>query len=258
MKILRYILLILGLAATLCGQASLVEQNNVGWGSGGAASGTSLTLPDMKGTVTEQFEVKIGGTAPSGTTVNVYGCMRGGTCSSSLANTSSTSSVLISPSSNAVYDYYKGTVSWTGGDSTTTIVINRTGTVGQSGGGSASGVSSFNTRTGAVTLTAADVNGALIANTTFTVSNATFTANTCTKLDSTAGSSTVTMTGMATTSVISIAPAADTAAVVGFGTTGGLVIDAWPTSNTANIKVCNQTASGITTGASLVFNISAR
>lgn len=97
-----------------------------------------------------------------------------------------------------------------------------------------------------------------IANTTFTVSNATFGANTCTKLDSTAGSSTVTMTGMATSSVISIAPAADTASIVGFGTTGGLVVDAWPTSNTANIKVCNQTASGITTGATLTFNISAR
>lgn len=97
-----------------------------------------------------------------------------------------------------------------------------------------------------------------IANTTFTVSNATFSANTCTKLDSTVGSSTVTMTGMASGSVISIAPAADTATIVGFGTAGGLVIDAWPTSNTANIKVCNQTASGITTGATLTFNISAR
>lgn len=111
---------------------------------------------------------------------------------------------------------------------------------------------------GVITTSGSNVTSYAIANTTFTVSNATFSANTCTKLDSTAGSSTVTMTGMATSSVISIAPAADTATIVGFGTAGGLVIDAWPTSNTANIKVCNQTASGITTGATLVFNISAR
>lgn len=121
-----------------------------------------------------------------------------------------------------------------------------------------SSVGSAGELSGVVKTSGSNVTVYAIANTTFTVSNATFGANTCTKLDGTAGSSTVSMTGMATSSVISISPAADTATIVGFGTAGGLVIDAWPTSNTANIKVCNQTASGITTGATLTFNISAR
>lgn len=117
------------------GQFALPDQNFQVWGLGGAATGTSLFFPDQKGTVTENFEVLVTGTAPGSLTVNIFGCMRGGTCSTSLASTSGTSSQLIAPSTQALYDKYQGTVSWTGGDATTKITINRSGTVARTGGG---------------------------------------------------------------------------------------------------------------------------
>jgi hypothetical protein len=68
----------------------------------------------------------------------------------------------------------------------------------------------------------------------------------------------VTMTGVATTSVFSFTPNADVSGVTGWGTTGGLTIVPWPTTNTLNYKVCNQTASSITPSASVTFNVGAR
>ncbi len=91
-----------------------------------------------------------------------------------------------------------------------------------------------------------------ISNATFTVGTTAITANTCTS------ASTVAMTGVAPTSVFMISPASDVSAVAGWGSTGGLVIDAWPTANTLNYKVCNQTAASITPGASVTFNVGAR
>jgi hypothetical protein len=91
-----------------------------------------------------------------------------------------------------------------------------------------------------------------IANTTTTVGTTAIAANTC------ATAVTVTMTGVATTSVFDFTPATDVSAVTGWGTTGGLTIIPWPTSNTLNYKVCNQTAASITPSASVTFNVGAR
>jgi hypothetical protein len=90
------------------------------------------------------------------------------------------------------------------------------------------------------------------SDTTFTVGTTAIAANTCTS------ASTVTMTGLTTAMAFSISPSADVSGVTGWGSTGGLVIDAWPTSNTLNYKVCNQTAASITPSASVTFNVAAR
>jgi hypothetical protein len=51
---------------------------------------------------------------------------------------------------------------------------------------------------------------------------------------------------------------ADTSAVTGWGSSGGLIIKAWPTTDTLNYKVCNTTASSITPSASVSFDVGAR
>lgn len=91
-----------------------------------------------------------------------------------------------------------------------------------------------------------------ISNTTTTVSSATFNAGTCS-----ASATTVTMTGVSTASTFAFTPSADASSLTGWGTTGGLVVDAWPTSNTLNYKICNQTAGNITS-STITFNVSAR
>jgi hypothetical protein len=93
----------------------------------------------------------------------------------------------------------------------------------------------------------------VIANTTTTVGTTLVGANSCS-----ASATTVTMTGLATTSTVSFTHNADVSAVTGWGSTGGLTIDAWPTANTLNYKVCNATAASITPSASVTFNVSAR
>jgi hypothetical protein len=91
-----------------------------------------------------------------------------------------------------------------------------------------------------------------IANATFTNATTAIGGNACS-----ASAVTVTMTGVATTSAFSITPNADVSGSNGWGTAGGLVIDAWPTSNTLNYKICNQTSGSITPGA-VTWNVSAR
>jgi hypothetical protein len=76
-------------------------------------------------------------------------------------------------------------------------------------------------------------------------------ANTCTT------TATVTMTGLATTSAFSTAFATNPNAVTGWGASGGLTFTAFPTANTLNWSVCNQTAASITPGA-LSLNVGAR
>lgn len=88
--------------------------------------------------------------------------------------------------------------------------------------------------------------------TTTSVGNVTVNANTC------SGATTVTMTGVTAANTFDFTPSTDISAVVGWGSTGGLAIVAWPTANTLNYKTCNQTGSNITTGASVTFNVSAR
>lgn len=91
-----------------------------------------------------------------------------------------------------------------------------------------------------------------IANIQTTVGTTAIAANTCTS------GFTATMTGVLTTSVFAFTPTTDTSGVTGWGATGGLVITAWPTANTLNYKVCNQTTASITPSGSVIFNVGAR
>jgi len=141
---LRALLVVLLLAATGFAQSIMQDQNTNTWGLNGFASGSAQKYPDIKGTITNQFEVVVKGTAPATLTVTIVGCMRGGTCSSTLATSSGTSSQLLSPSTSNIFDFYQVTTSWTGGDSTTQFVINRTGTVARVPGGGGSGTVSAN------------------------------------------------------------------------------------------------------------------
>jgi hypothetical protein len=94
--------------------------------------------------------------------------------------------------------------------------------------------------------------GSGIANVTTTVGTTAIAANTCTT------ATTVTMTGVTTAMVFAFTPTTDVSGVTGWGSTGGLTIIPWPTTNTLNYKVCNQTAASITPSASVTFNVGAR
>jgi hypothetical protein len=92
-----------------------------------------------------------------------------------------------------------------------------------------------------------------VANTTFTNATTTIAADSCS-----ASAVTVTMTGLATSSVLMITPSTDVSGSTGWGSSGGLVIDAWPSAaNTMSYKICNQTAASITPAA-VAWNVGAR
>lgn len=74
-------------------------------------------------------------------------------------------------------------------------------------------------------------------------------ANTCTS------ASTATVTGVYTTARVDVTFSGDPTAITGWGATGGMVIDAWPSAkDTVSYKLCNQTPSPITYGA-ITFNV---
>lgn len=124
-----------------------------------------------------------------------------------------------------------------------------------------SGVTSLNLKVGAVTITAGpgisitnpSGNNLLITNTagggsgitpvTFSLPTATITANACT------AATPVAMVGMLTTSSISWTFASDPGAVTGWGGSGGLRFVTWPTADTLNWRVCNETGLSVTPGA---------
>jgi hypothetical protein len=91
-----------------------------------------------------------------------------------------------------------------------------------------------------------------VANTTFTTSTSSVAANTC---NSTVQ---VAMTGVTTSMTFGITPSADTSAAAGWGSTGGLVLDTWPTAGYLNYKICNQTTAAISTPDAVTFNVSAQ
>jgi hypothetical protein len=72
------------------------------------------------------------------------------------------------------------------------------------------------------------------------------TANTCS-----ASATTATATGAATTDAVTVTYASDPTGVTGYGggTSGGISIRAWPTANTVNFKLCNESGSSITPGS---------
>ena len=65
------------------------------------------------------------------------------------------------------------------------------------------------------------------------------------------------MTGLTTNSTFTTAFASNPNSVTGWGATGGLTFTAWPTENTLNWSICNQTSAAITPGP-MRLNVEAR
>lgn len=97
--------------------------------------------------------------------------------------------------------------------------------------------------------------GSGISNITIAVTGATQGANTC------SSPATATMTGLTTSgagSHLTSAYTANPSALIGWGSTGGMVFQAWPSAaNTVSWIVCNQTASPITF-SSITFSMGAQ
>ena len=95
--------------------------------------------------------------------------------------------------------------------------------------------------------------GGNVADATTTVGTTAILANTCTS------ATTVTMTGVTTATTFAFTPTADLSAVTGWGAGGAtLFLDAWPSANALNYKVCNNSSASITPGSSTTWNVSAR
>jgi hypothetical protein len=95
--------------------------------------------------------------------------------------------------------------------------------------------------------------GASVTDSTTTVGTTAISANSCTS------ATTVTMAGVTTSMTFAFTPTADLSAVTGWGAGGAtLFFDAWPSANTLNYKVCNNSSAGITPGSSTTWNVSAR
>ena len=93
--------------------------------------------------------------------------------------------------------------------------------------------------------------GGGVADTTVSVTTATQTANSCSTTTN------VTMTGLTTSMVMHTGYSANPATLTGWGSTGGMVFQIWPSAaNTATWQVCNQTATSITYSA-ITFNVGA-
>ncbi|WP_213805770.1 hypothetical protein [Granulicella sp. dw_53] len=91
-----------------------------------------------------------------------------------------------------------------------------------------------------------------VADTPVSISGGTQAANSCS-----ASATTVTMTNATSLMIPLVGYSADPTAITGWGSTGGMVIAGWFTSNTLNYKLCNQTSSSITYGA-ITFNVGAK
>jgi hypothetical protein len=84
-----------------------------------------------------------------------------------------------------------------------------------------------------------------------TLPTSAISANSCT------APATVAMTGLTTSSTFTTAFASNPNSVTGWGATGGLTFTAWPTANTLNWSICNQTSANITPGT-MKLNVGAR
>lgn len=88
-----------------------------------------------------------------------------------------------------------------------------------------------------------------LANTTVAVTGAVQGANSC------SSATTATVTGLTTSNVILPGYSASPAALTGWGSTAGMVFQAWPSAaNTMSWIVCNQTTGSITYSA-ITFNV---
>ena len=94
--------------------------------------------------------------------------------------------------------------------------------------------------------------GLSVADTTVVVSSGTQGANSC------SSPATVSMTGLTTSMVALVNYSASPSALTGWGSTGGMVFQAWPSAaDTMSWIVCNQTGTSITYSA-VTFNVGAR
>ena len=82
-----------------------------------------------------------------------------------------------------------------------------------------------------------------------TIGTSLIAANSCTSV------ATASLNGIVTTSALIATANADISTVTGWGTTGGLVLFLYPTTNTINYRACNQTTAGITPSSSVTFNV---
>lgn len=81
-------------------------------------------------------------------------------------------------------------------------------------------------------------------------------ANTCVTQTAVTMTGVVAPSGTTPGSVFSVIPESNPAAVNGWGSTGGLVMQVWATANTLNYNLCNQSGNSITPGA-LTVDVSA-
>lgn len=121
-------------------------------------SGTSVTIPNNGG-MTASFEEIVTG-APSTVSIVVQGCGFQGTCTTVDTNTVVGSS-LRTPTVSAVYSYWIVTATWTGGTSVK-VQVTTTVTYARSPPAAATGVTSFNARTGTVVPTSGDYTAAMV------------------------------------------------------------------------------------------------
>lgn len=100
-------------------------------------NGDTVKYPDYSGTITNKFEITPLN-APGTLTANVFGCMRGTTCSASpLATSSGTGNQVLTVT--GPFDYYNVTTSWTAQSNGNGVTINRTG-IPNAGGGAGTNV----------------------------------------------------------------------------------------------------------------------
>jgi hypothetical protein len=230
------------------------------------SGGNTLTFPTATGTVALTSAIpaaQVAANLASSGSTGVTGILPGANGGTGVANTGVTETfaanfittgtgapTLAFPTTTS-YTYthpaYTGTIiEETASDTTTTHVLHATATTGVGTFGAiAAGDLPAATPTVAGTVV-------MVANTTFTTSTGSVSANTC---NSTVQ---VAMTGVTTSMAFIISASSDTSSITGWGSTGGLILDVWPTAGYLNYKICNQTAATISSPGAVTFNVGAR
>jgi len=96
-----------------------------------------------------------------------------------------------------------------------------------------------------------------IANIQITVPSFVFTSAVCWGPASNTTPGTAVMTGISTSTVLTAGYSSNPSAINGWGTTGGLTFQMWPTANQVNWLVCNPSGASFTSG-SITFNVGAK
>jgi hypothetical protein len=211
------------------------------------SGGNTLTFPTATGTVALTSAIpaaQVAANLASSGSTGVTGILPGANGGTGVANTGVTETfaanfittgtgapTLAFPTTTS-YTYthpaYTGTIiEETASDTTTTHVLHATATTG---------VGTF---------------GAIAAG-DLPAATPTVAANTC---NSTVQ---VAMTGVTTSMAFIISASSDTSSITGWGSTGGLILDVWPTAGYLNYKICNQTAATISSPGAVTFNVGAR